>query len=66
MRKPTKPREAHEGSKAREDDSLPRRKPYRAPQLKILGDFRKLTADKGGTMGDSTGKPNTRITGTPG
>jgi len=36
---------------------------YRAPRLKVHGDFRKLTAAKGGTMGDGSGKPSTRSTG---
>ena len=39
------------------------RRPYRAPELKVHGDFRKLTAAKGGNMGDGSGKPSTRSTG---
>ncbi len=39
------------------------RRPYRAPVLKVHGDFRKLTAAKGGNMGDGSGKPSTRSTG---
>jgi hypothetical protein len=33
---------------------------YRKPSLKIHGDFRKVTASKGGTNNDGTGKPRTR------
>ena len=40
------------------------RRPYRAPELKVHGDFRKLTAAKAGNMGDGTGKPSTRSGGT--
>jgi hypothetical protein len=41
------------------------KRPYRAPELKVHGDFRKLTAAKGGNMGDGSGKPSTRTTGGP-
>ena len=44
-------------------DPLTAKRPYRAPELKIHGDFRKLTAAKGGNMGDGSGKPSTRATG---
>lgn len=40
------------------------RKPYRSPALKVLGDFRKLTAAKGGTSADGSGKPKTKSSGT--
>ncbi len=33
---------------------------YRKPSLKIHGDFRKVTATKGGTANDGGGKPRTR------
>jgi hypothetical protein len=33
---------------------------YRTPSLKIHGDFRKVTASKGGTNNDGTGKPRTK------
>jgi hypothetical protein len=39
------------------------KRPYRAPALKVHGDFRKLTAVKGGTGGDGTGKPKTKSSG---
>ena len=39
---------------------LPAKRPYRAPALKVLGDFRKLTAAKAGMMNDGTGKPMTK------
>ena len=41
------------------DRPAPVKRPYRAPALKIHGDFRKLTA-KAGTKGDGAGKPKTR------
>jgi hypothetical protein len=47
------------------DTQKPRR-PYRAPELKVHGDFRKLTAAKGGNMGDGSGKPSTRSGGPSG
>jgi hypothetical protein len=37
------------------------KRPYRAPALKIHGDFRKLTAAKGGTNADGAGKPRTKL-----
>ena len=40
------------------------KRPYRAPALKVHGDFRKLTAAKGGTNADGSGKPKTKTTGT--
>jgi hypothetical protein len=56
MNKPTSPR----------DDRQPgAKRPYRAPKLRVLGDFRKLTANKGGDKGDGSGKPNTRTNGSP-
>lgn len=33
---------------------------YRKPLLTIHGDFRKVTASKGGTNNDGTGKPRTK------
>jgi hypothetical protein len=39
------------------------KKPYRAPSLKVHGDFRKLTAAKGGGSGDGSGKPATKSGG---
>jgi hypothetical protein len=44
------------------DPQTPKR-PYRAPKLKVHGEFRKLTRSKGGNMGDGSGKPDTRATG---
>ena len=43
---------------------LPRR-PYRSPTLKVHGDFRKLTAAKGGGANDGGSKPRTKGAGTP-
>ena len=57
MKKPTKPREP--------DESLQPKKPYRTPKLEVFGDFRKLTAAKGGDKADATGKPSTRVDGMP-
>jgi len=38
------------------------RKPYVAPKLTVYGDFRRLTAtNKGGVLGDSGAKLNTRL-----
>ena len=39
------------------------KRPYRAPVLKVHGDFRKLTAAKGGGAADGTGKPKTKSGG---
>lgn len=39
------------------------KRPYRAPVLKVHGDFRKLTAAKGGTSNDGSGKPSTKLSG---
>jgi len=39
------------------------KRPYSAPALKVHGDFRKLTAAKGGASADGTGKPKTKTTG---
>jgi hypothetical protein len=55
MRKPTMRKHG--------DPQTPPRRPYRAPELKVHGDFRKLTAAKGGNMGDGSGKPSTRSSG---
>lgn len=45
------------------DRPAPVKRPYRAPVLKVYGDFRKLTAAKGGTGGDGGGKPSTKLSG---
>jgi hypothetical protein len=45
-----------------EQPASPKR-PYRVPVLKIHGDLRKLTAVKGGTGGDGSGKPKTKSSG---
>jgi hypothetical protein len=45
------------------DGPVPAKRPYRAPELKIHGDFRRLTAAKGGTMVDGAGKPSTKSSG---
>jgi hypothetical protein len=47
----------------RRDGPLNAKRPYRAPELTVYGDFRKLTAAKGGRMNDGGGKPRTRSTG---
>jgi hypothetical protein len=39
------------------------KKPYRAPTLKVHGDFRTLTAAKGGVDNDGGGKPRTKASG---
>jgi hypothetical protein len=36
---------------------------YRSPELKVHGDFRKLTADKAGINSDGSGKPKTKTGG---
>ena len=41
--------------------SVPAKRPYHTPVLKIHGDFRKLTAAKGGNFNDGSGKPSTKI-----
>ena len=45
------------------DRPAPAKRPYRAPTLKVHGDFRKLTAAKGGSSNDGGGKPKTRSSG---
>ncbi len=40
-----------------------RGKPYRTPQLSVLGNLRRLTKVKGGNMGDGGGKPSTKSGG---
>jgi hypothetical protein len=47
----------------RTDETARKKKPYRSPALKIHGDFRKLTAAKGGNGGDGGGKPSTKASG---
>jgi hypothetical protein len=49
--------------KRRTDEPSPARRPYRSPTLKVHGDFRKLTAAKGGGLNDGGGKPKTKSTG---
>ena len=49
--------------KRRADEPSSVRKPYRSPTLKVHGDFRKLTAAKGGSGNDGSGKPKTKTTG---
>jgi hypothetical protein len=39
------------------------KQPYRPPTLKVHGDFRKLTAAKGGSANDGSGKPKTKSSG---
>ena len=39
------------------------KRPYRAPALKVHGDFRKLTAAKGGASNDGGAKPKTKSSG---
>ena len=41
----------------------PVKRPYRSPELKVHGDFRKLTSDKAGEAADGTGKPKTKASG---
>jgi len=45
------------------DPTASAKRPYRAPVLKVHGDFRKLTAAKGGTSADGSGKPKTKASG---
>jgi hypothetical protein len=47
------------------DRPVPARRPYRAPTLKVHGDFRKLTTAKGGGASDGSGKPRTKGAGAP-
>jgi hypothetical protein len=41
----------------------PVKRPYRSPELKVHGDFRKLTSDKAGINSDGPGKPKTKTSG---
>ena len=41
------------------------RRPYSVPRLVVFGDLRQLTQTKGGTTGDGSGKPSTRVTAKP-
>jgi hypothetical protein len=45
------------------DQPASAKRPYRAPTLKVHGDFRKLTAAKGGGANDGSGKPKTKSSG---
>jgi hypothetical protein len=36
------------------------KRPYRTPELKVHGDFRQLTAAKGSSFNDGSGKPRTK------
>jgi hypothetical protein len=47
----------------RTDCPAPAKRPYHAPTLKVLGNFRKLTGAKGGTSNDGSGKPSTKLSG---
>lgn len=49
--------------KRRTDETERPKKPYRSPALKVHGDFRRLTAAKGGTNNDGGGKPATKSSG---
>jgi hypothetical protein len=51
--------------KRRTDAPTSPRRPYRSPALKVHGDFRKLTAAKGGSANDGGSKPRTKGAGTP-
>ena len=46
------------------DRQAPVKRPYKTPTLKVHGNFRKLTAAKGGTANDGSGKPKTKSSGT--
>ena len=46
--------------KRKTDEPTPAKRPYRSPALRVYGDFRKLTAAKGGNNNDGSGKPRTR------
>ena len=50
-------------SKGRPSRRGRKKKPYRAPKLRVHGDIRELTRAKAGTKGDGTGKPATRTSG---
>ena len=41
----------------------PKKKPYHPPQIMSYGDLRKLTGVKGGSGGDGSGKPKTKVSG---
>jgi hypothetical protein len=41
------------------------KKPYTTPKLAVHGDLRKHTGDKAGDKQDGSGKPATRLGGTP-
>ena len=41
------------------------KRPYRAPTLKVHGNLGKLTAAKGSTNNDGSGKPSTKAGGGP-
>ena len=49
--------------KRRTGEPVPSKQPYRPPTLKVHGDFRKLTAAKGGGSNDGSGKPRTKSGG---
>ena len=49
--------------KRRTAKPVPGKRPYRSPELKVHGDFRKLTADKAGGAADGSGKPKTKSSG---
>jgi hypothetical protein len=45
------------------DCPTPFKRPYRAPVLKVHGNFSKLTNAKGSTNNDGQGKPSTKLSG---
>ena len=49
--------------KQKTDGPVPAKRPYRTPALKVHGDFRRLTAAKGGGANDGGGKPRTKSGG---
>jgi len=58
-------RDLNEGKNGREESPAsqadPARKPYQAPTLTVYGDLSRLVGAKGGTRGDGTGKPKTKV-----
>ena len=55
------------GNRATRAANRRERKPYKGPKLTVYGDFRRLTtSNKGGALGDSGVKLNTRLGATDG
>jgi len=55
------------GNRATRAANRRERKPYKGPKLTVYGDFRRLTtSNKGGALGDSGVKVNTRLGATDG